>query len=68
MATQRAHSHSDTPRIPMRRTSWYMQLLLILTALIAAGVVYGFWQISSAPAPGAVEPEPASSPDREPTY
>lgn len=57
MRTEPIHPQYDVPRIPMRHSSWFIQMLMVLAVLILAGVVYGFWQISRAPAP-MLEPAP----------
>jgi hypothetical protein len=41
----------DAPRIPMKSSSWFMQLMMALAALVLAGVVFGFWRMSRAASP-----------------
>lgn len=71
MTAHRISADHDAPRIPIRHTSWFIQMLMVLAVLIVAAVVYGFWNIAQAPSPtldlpdGAKQSEPISPPTNE---
>ena len=41
----------SAPEIPKKHTVWYLKMLIVFAALLAAGVGYGFYRISDVPSP-----------------
>jgi hypothetical protein len=48
MSVRQARLDPSAPSVPLARTPWFVQMMMIFAVLALVGIVYGFWQIAGA--------------------